>query len=97
MFNTYSSFIESHPIILLVSLFVAWKLNRSYFKSVQTFFYKATGFRYGFCKTTLLTFMGTLFILYSSHHGIAAFAVLLITLRILWLFELAAMTLETIE
>ena len=94
MFNTYSSSIESHPIILLVSLFVAWKLNRSYFKSVQTFFYKATGFRYGFCKTTLLTFMGTLFILYSSHHGIAAFAVLLIALRVLWLFDVAFMALE---
>ncbi len=94
MFNTYSSSIESHPIILLVSLFVAWKLNRSYFESVQTFFLTVTGFRYGFCKTTLLTFTGTLFILYSSHHGIAAFAVLLIALRVLWLFDVAFMTLE---
>lgn len=94
MLSSYSAFIEHHPILLLVSLLIALKLNYSYFTNVQTFFYKTTGFRFGFCKSTLSTFVGALFILYSSHHGIAAFAVFLITLRALWLVEFAFMTLE---
>lgn len=94
MFNVYSSFIESHFLMLLASFLIAWKLNHSCSKSLQAFFLKTTGFRFGFWKSIILAFIGTFFVLYASLRGIVAFALFLIVLRALWLVELAAMTLE---
>ena len=99
MINIIDKFIEAHAaavtFALVFSIGMSLKFNG---ESVpQTVLRVITGFRFGFLKTTLATFVCTMFIMLYTWKGVISTVAFLIVLRCLWIVEYTFWSMDSIN
>ncbi len=99
MINVVNNFIEDHTLALTIALAFSIGMNLKFKgESVpQTVFRVITGFRFGFLKASLATFVCAMFIILCTMKGVVATVAFLAVLRCLWIVEYAFWSMDNVK